>query len=235
MVQAVSKHAHIFQHVPFEGIGSIADWLEARRFRQSTTCFFKGEHPPLLKDTDLMIIMGGPMSVNDEIRYPWLVEEKQSIRQAMQHGIPVIGICLGAQLIANALGARVYPNPEKEIGWFPVRSVSGDQLAFRFPPEITVFHWHGETFDLPRGATLLASSEGCRHQAFHVGNKTIGLQFHLETTPESARLLIDHARHEMTPSRYVQPEQEILNVGDACFASINGLMTRMLDYLVGYA
>jgi GMP synthase-like glutamine amidotransferase len=126
--------AHYFQHVPFEGLGSIAPWLRRQGYEISKTEFFSSATLPALADMDLLIVMGGPMSVNDEHRLPWLVPEKRFLYDAIACGVPVLGICLGAQLIASALGARVYRNREKEIGWFPVRGVpSAEKATFRFP------------------------------------------------------------------------------------------------------
>ena len=147
------KRAHIFQHVPFEGPGSIEPWLAAEGFTVSCTRFFEAHELPGVEEVELLIVLGGPMSVNDEADYAWLAPEKRYLRAFIEAGKPVLGICLGAQLIAAALGSRVYPNREKEIGWFPIEPVSsaGEEL-FSFPGNQTVFHWHGETFDLPVGA-----------------------------------------------------------------------------------
>lgn len=225
-------NAHVLQHVPFEGIGSIQDWLDARNARVSTTGFFDESWSlPAVDELDLLIVMGGPMSVNDEDLYPWLKDEKRFIREAIESGVPVLGICLGAQLIASALGSRVYPGAQKEIGWFPVRSVATTREAFPFPENVTAFHWHGETFDLPPGAAHLAESDACKHQAFQVGDKVIGLQFHLESTPESADALISHCRDELTPGLFVQDETTLRAVSREAYDSINSLMGRILSYL----
>ncbi len=167
------------------------------------------------------------MSVNDEAELPWLVPEKRFIRQAIEAGKPVLGICLGAQLIAGAAGARIYRNPVKEIGWLPIQGIAAnDSSVFSFPATEKVFHWHGETIDLPAGATLLAKSEGCENQAFQLGRSVIGLQFHLETTPESAREIIANCRAELVPAKYVQTEEEILSARPESYQSINQLMGR---------
>ncbi len=222
---------HVLQHVPFEDVGSMSGWLEARRARLTCTRFFEDPVLPPLEGIDLMIAMGGPMSLNDEDALPWLRPEKALIRQAVERGLAVVGICLGAQLIASALGARVYPNARKEIGWFPVHAVPGPAGVFSFPETCRVFHWHGETFTLPAGAVHLARSTACENQAFQIGPRAVGLQFHLETTPESARSLLAHCRNELSPGPFVQTETEMLAVTEETYRSVNHLMDRLLDYV----
>ena len=156
----------ILQHVPFEGPGSMAAWLAARRADVACTRLFAGDPLPRAEQVDALIALGGPMSVNDEDELEWLRPEKQLVRDAVARGLPVLGVCLGAQLIASALGARVYPGAAREIGWFPIRGLPDLAPGFQFPPECLAFHWHGETFDLPAGAVRLASSAGCENQAF---------------------------------------------------------------------
>lgn len=223
--------AHVLQHVPFEDIGSMALWLAERKADVTYTRFFENAALPSLNGIDLIIVMGGPMSVNDESTLSWLQPEKQFVREAVVKGVPVLGVCLGAQLIADALGARVYPNTQKEIGWFPIEATSTDPNAFRFPEKCTVFHWHGETFDLPSGAARLAKSAACENQAFQIGEHVIGLQFHLETTPESARSILDNCSDELTPGPYVQTEAELRGVKSAAYSEINRLMNEVLSYI----
>jgi GMP synthase-like glutamine amidotransferase len=224
-------NVHVLQHVPFEGLGIIEPWLAARGAVTHTTRFFDSPRLPDLADLDLVIAMGGPMSVNDEADLPWLKEEKRFIAEAIDAGKAVLGICLGAQLIANSLGARVYPGPHKEIGWFDIERTSDSTELFRFPNKATVFHWHGETFDLPSGASRLARSAGCENQAFQIGPRTIGLQFHLETTPESAESLIAHCRNELIEGPFIQSEEELRKVPAAMYAGVNALMAEVLTYL----
>lgn len=224
--------AHYLQHAPFEGLGSIEPWLRSAGYEITNTQFFESSVLPALNEVDLLVIMGGPMSVNDEDEFPWLSPEKKFIRNVIDSGKPVLGICLGAQLIASAMGAEVHQNHVKEIGWFPVLGVPPiDSSSFSFPPSTEVFHWHGETFDLPPGATIIARSEGCENQAFRIGESVIGLQFHLETTPESAREIVSNCRDELIPSQYVQTEEEILSAKSESYNSINQLMGNVLSFL----
>jgi GMP synthase-like glutamine amidotransferase len=222
---------HYLQHVPFEGLGSIAAWLSSRRFEVTATRFFESAVLPEPEEVDFAVIMGGPMSVHDEAEHPWLAEEKRWIRSCIVAGKRVLGICLGAQLIASALGARVYRHHTKEIGWFPIQAVPSRTPTFRFPPSLEVFHWHGDTFELPPGASLLARSEVCEHQAFQLGSSVIGLQFHLETTPDTARELVTHCSAELVPSASIQSEREILATPPEKFRKINSVLEELLAYL----
>ncbi len=154
----------VFQHVPFEALGAIEPWLAARDAQIGWTRFFEDPRIPAPDAYDWLIVMGGPMSANDEAALPWLRDEKRAIAAAIDAGKTVLGVCLGAQLIASALGANVTPNREREIGWFPIERVAdpaAHPIARAFPARAEVFHWHGETFDLPPCAVHLARSEAC--------------------------------------------------------------------------
>ncbi|MDP1625470.1 MAG: type 1 glutamine amidotransferase [bacterium] len=224
--------AHYFQHVPFEGLGSIEPWLKSNGYELTTTRFFESADIPDPDAIDFLVVMGGPMSVNDEDKFQWLALEKKFVREVIDSGKPVLGICLGAQIIANAMGAKVFQNNVKEIGWFPINATTGvNESVFSFPPSETVFHWHGETFDLPSGAIRLAKSEGCENQAFQLGRRVIGLQFHLETTPTSAREIVSNCRDELVPAKYVQTEEEILSANSNRYKLINDLMDGVLAFL----
>ncbi len=173
-----------FRHVPFEDAGMIATVLEGHGVRvEYADLYLPGSTPPETTAFDGLVFMGGPMSVNDPL--PYLQWEMHTIADAIGRGRPVLGICLGAQLIAKAMGAGVYRNSEKEIGFFEVQFAQEAQNdpVFSDLKNETVFHWHGETFDLPAGAVLLASSARCRNQVFRIGEGTYGMQFHLEVTP----------------------------------------------------
>lgn len=227
--------AHVLQHVSFEGLGSIGSWLAERQASVTATRFFEAPELPDPCDFDLLIALGGPMSVNDEEALPWLREEKRLVGRAVAEGKAVLGICLGAQLIASSLGARVYPNAQKEIGWFPVSAEGDAGAAFGLPAEFAAFHWHGETFDLPPGAVRLARSAACANQAFRVGGTAVGLQFHLETTPSSADAILSHCRGELVAGPYVQPEAVLRAVPAEVYAGVNALMRRLLDGLAAAA
>ena len=174
----------IFRHVPFEGAGLLGTALHDRGIAFDYADLYDAVAPsPDPAGYEGLVFLGGPMSVNDNLDY--LRREEQFIRDAIARGVPVLGICLGAQLIARALGAQVRRNPAKEIGWFDLHfaPAAADDSLFRGLSTETVLHWHGETFDLPPGAELLASSDLCRNQAFRIGDRVYGMQFHLEVTP----------------------------------------------------
>jgi GMP synthase-like glutamine amidotransferase len=224
--------AHVLQHVSYEDLGSIATWLEERQAEISYTRFFEAYNLPTLDSIDLLIVLGGPMSVNDEGKLPWLAHEKQFIRDVIAREIPLLGICLGAQLIANAMGASVYRNPIKEIGWLPVHAVPTPSGTLHLPNELIAFHWHGETFDLPPGAVHCAESNSCKNQAFQLNRNAIGLQFHLETTVENALALLDNCRNELVPGPAIQRERDLRYVPLSPYRTINIAMDNVLSYLI---
>ena len=180
-------HVLVLRHEPFEHLGHFAALLRDRG--QDFEYRDLGEHPSgdavRLEDCQALIVMGGPMSANDPV--PGLIAEFKLIEQALRQDLPILGICLGAQLLARALGAPVYRNPVSEIGWAPVyftEAAASDALFSGLASPTTFFHWHGETFDLPHGAEWLAYSDRCRHQAYRFGRRAYGIQFHPEITAE---------------------------------------------------
>ena len=224
---------HWFQHVPFEGLGSIAPWLEAQNHRVSVTRLWAGELPPAASEFDWLIVMGGPMNIYEEEPYPWLAVEKRCLRDAIAADRRVLGICLGAQLVADVLGARVTRNGQKEIGWFEVELTGAAQahhLFQDFPGRFDAYHWHGDTFGIPAGAEHVARSRACANQAFVHGPRVVGLQFHLETTLESARELIANGHEELTDAPFVQTEREMLASAER-FAPLNRVMDGLLARL----
>jgi len=223
--------AHILQHVPFEGLGSIQQWLDRQKYTVTYTHFFDTAILPPVEEVDLLIVLGGPMSVNDEQNLSWLRGEKRFIAEAIASGKPVLGICLGAQLIASALGASVYRASESEIGWFPVYGLPKTIGAFSFPEETNVFHWHGDTFDLPSHAIHLAKSAVCQNQAFQIGPRAIGLQFHLEVTPESVAAMVTCCSEDLHPQHFIQTAEQLQTAASTSYAAVNLLMEQVLDYL----
>lgn len=224
---------HHLQHVPFEGLSSIETFFKGTDHQLSATKLYENHSLPSVDDIDWLIVMGGPMGVYDEDTYPWLAEEKLFIKAAINSGKIVLGICLGAQLIADVLGARVYQNKYQEIGWFNIRRSTGIDdtfLSAAIPEQAEVFHWHGDTFDIPEGALKIAESEACRNQGFIMNNRIVAFQFHLETTLESASALIENCSNELDGSQYVQTKNEMLSNAHR-FTSINNLMFSVLETL----
>jgi GMP synthase-like glutamine amidotransferase len=204
---------HYFQHVVYEGLGSIEEWISSSGHKLTATRFFENAAMPELLDIDMLIIMGGGMSVNDEDEFPWLVSEKQFIKKAVEAGKIVLGICLGSQLVSSALGAKVYRNKEREIGWFDIDFTcyaKSDKLFFDIGRRLKVFHWHGDTFDLPENAIHLAYSAGCKNQAYIYKDRVLALQFHLEPTISSLHEMIKHGRNDLTIGKFVQTEEQLL-------------------------
>lgn len=197
------------QHVPFEGPAYLETWLAGRgvKIRKIPAA---GEALPDPGDCRSVIVMGGPMNIYQHRDHPWLPVEKAFIRECLRRGVPLLGVCLGAQLLADALGARVVQNAHREIGWFPVRLTAEIRNEFpALPAELNVLHWHGDTFELPRGAVRLAGSEACAEQGFYLPGRCLALQFHVETTPESLRGLLENCADELVPGPFVQSRAAI--------------------------
>jgi GMP synthase-like glutamine amidotransferase len=229
---------HCLQHVSFETPGLLADAILERGYALRITDLSLGDVLPSTADFDALIIMGGPMSVHDEDSCPWLKAEKELIAAAIGEKKKVLGICLGAQLIAEVAGGRVYPNPQKEIGFWPVYWTRAAESLFagiqgqgsvpaigQRPLVTNAFHWHGETFDLPPGAVLLASTPACPNQGFMLGDHVLGLQFHPEVTPGIIRAMIDHEGHELTDAPYIQTAAEMLQQAEVMLSPAAGRLS----------
>jgi len=230
-------HIHHLQHVAFEGLGSIATWAKNRDCVLSATHLYNGDGFPSQDDFDCLVVMGGPMSIYEHELYPWLTAEKKFIEQSIKNQKTVIGICLGAQLIVDVLGQKVYSGEQKEIGWFPVfktEQARQTSIADFLPDESDVFHWHGDTFDIPHGAIHIARSEACNSQGFIYNRRVVGLQFHLETTRQSAKLLIENCSDEIVAGRFIQAPDEMLSV-ESRFKTVNRLMETLLESLPLFA
>ncbi len=226
---------HYIKHVPFEGLGSIEAWIRNSGNHLSLTRLYAGETLPDIESFDWLFVMGGPMNIYETNRFSWLVEEKRFIERAVNKEKVVLGICLGAQLLADILGKKVFPGPEKEIGWFSVYKTPEaiDSPSAQFMPiEIEAFHWHGDTFDLPSGAIHLAQSTACESQGFSYDGHVIGLQFHLETTRSSVEALIRNCGQEIVQGPYIQTPEIMLKEGGR-FREINKIMAGLLDQLSG--
>lgn len=229
----MSLNIHYLQHVAFEDLGSMKTALESKGHHLSASHLYKDPIFPGLDEFDWLIVMGGPMGIDQQSLYPWLADEKAFIQSAIKAGKTVLGICLGAQLIASALGARVYKNKYKEIGWFDIKRAPGidDSLLSNLIPEkLHAFHWHGDTFDLPQNAIAFGESEACPHQGFILNDRVVAFQFHLETTYESASRLIENCKDDIDGSQYVQSEQMML-AQPGKFREINALMLGVLSAL----
>lgn len=222
------------KHVPFEGPAEIASWADARGHRIGVTPLYEGGAPPAPDAFDWLLVMGGPMGVADESEYPWLAAEKRFIRSSIDAGKTVIGICLGAQLIAEVLGARVYRNPEKEIGWMPVELTNAAAQSRCFgslPASLEVFHWHGDTFELPSGAVQLARSGACEQQAFVLDERVLGLQFHLESTPGSVSDIVAACVDELVDAPHIQSAETMLARPAEDYAEVHAALWSILDRL----
>jgi GMP synthase (glutamine-hydrolysing) len=232
------KSVLVFQHVPHETLGTLEQHISAAGLECRYLQLFESV-PPRLEwgDASGMVVLGGPMNVDEVDRYPFLRQEVDWIGQALERELPVLGICLGAQLLAKTLGARVYPNGVKEIGWYDVEltpQAADDPLFAGCSPRQLVFQWHGDTFDLPSGAVHLAHSEACRHQAFRYGTRAWGLQFHVEVTPEMAIGWLEEPqnRQELACLDYIDPEAICSRLPEA-LAAMDTLGRHVLQRFAG--
>lgn len=206
---------HYFQHVPFEGLGSIENWAKKPQHKLTATRFYEDHKLPFIDICDMLLVMGGPMSVHDVDVHDWFTAEKKFIEKAIVRGKKVVGICLGAQLIAEVLGSRVYKNKDKEIGWMPIQLTEAGKKTPVLSEMVDgqhVFHWHGDTFYLPNGCIHLARTEACEQQAFLYDGHVLGMQFHLESTEETVAAMIEHCAGDLVEGGpYVQSLELLRN------------------------
>ena len=222
-------------HVPFEGPGIISEWIRKKNLALEFTRLYNNDPLPETDDVDLLVIMGGPMNVFDFHIHPWMQEEIEWVTAFIKTGKPALGICLGAQILAASLGSEVFPGKHKEIGWYNLRFLPclGDfRICEELPSTRKVFHWHGDTFQIPKGAHRIAESQAFANQGFIYEGRVLALQFHLEVTPDSVRELVDNCRDELVPGSYIQKEKEILQE-TRYYKENQELMFRFLDYLWG--
>ena len=202
---------HCFQHVPFETPARIGEWAMANGHEVVVTPLWQDVALPALSDYDWLVVLGGPMNTCDDSQYPWLKREKRAIETAISARKTVVGVCLGAQLVAAVLGARVYRGEAMEIGWLPVRRTGADHPVVADCPDVfDVFQWHGDTFDLPGGAVHLAQSDAYENQMFIYDDRVLGIQFHLEMSLDGVEALVDHCGADLTGASGPQTRAEIL-------------------------
>jgi GMP synthase (glutamine-hydrolysing) len=225
----------VFQHISFEGPAFIEEIAGSNSYDLHICRFDEGELPVPATDYDMLIIMGGPMNIHDESDFPWLTLEKKAIEQAIKSDKLIFGFCLGAQLIADVLGAKVYKNKEKEIGWYPVSRIEPGvgNPALQFLPDIaTVFHWHGETFDIPKNATRLYRSDATENQAFLYESNVLALQFHIEMLRPSIEDLIYFSKSDLSEGQFIMTPQEMLSNYSKYEASNKKMLRNLFRYFV---
>ncbi|MFP7478264.1 type 1 glutamine amidotransferase [Terribacillus saccharophilus] len=216
----------VLQHVPFEDLAAIKGWGESRGHSFRVQHLYENPVLPDAKDISMLIILGGPMSANDADS--WIVGERTLILELIDQQKPIFGICLGAQQIAKALGATVFQGEQKEVGWFPIQTITSH---FPFiPDKMAVFHWHGEQFTLPDDATRLFGNEVCENQGFMYQGNVIGLQFHFETTKESMEKLILHDKAYIDDGAFVQ-SADVMKSSKLPAENVEVLF-QLLDHLV---
>lgn len=223
----------VLQHADYEGPGEIARWAEERGHHVGYHLLHSGDRLPELDEFDLLVVMGGEMNIYQHRDWPWLRPESALIKSALEQGKRIVGVCLGAQLIADALGARVKQNEEIELGWLPVTWT--DEARALFPSlssQETVLHWHGDTFSLPAGAMRLAASEACAEQGFLIPQKCLAVQFHLETDVTLVRRFVE-SQGKWPTGRCVQSPEAIMNEAGSFCERNKRLLYILLDRFCG--
>jgi GMP synthase-like glutamine amidotransferase len=223
---------HCLQHVAFEGLGCMEEWISENNHNLTYTHLYNNKTLPDVNKIDVLIVMGGEMSIHDEADFPWLKAEKKFIKEAIDANKKVIGICLGAQLISSVLGGKVSINKHTEIGWFPVEVTAPELPILKDVPAIlNVFHWHGETFSIPENAIRLFQSEACLNQGFLYKDHVLGLQFHFEVTAGTMREMVIAGQDELIEDKYIQSLETILQTTEFVEQN-NKIMFGFLDFLL---
>ena len=227
-------HLHYFQHNHFEDLGFVGVWAKNNNFTTSVTRFDLKPELPSIENFDWLVIMGGAMGVHDTDQYPWIPEEIEFIKDAIHSGKIVIGVCLGSQMIASALGGLVYKNPEPEMGFWPInfsKEAQKDNVFKHFPENLEVMHFHFDTFTLPEGAILMAKSTITPVQAFRFGKNVFGLQFHSELTETNLPVFIKELEPEIIAGPWVQNKYEMLQKINNCSIN-NEIFSKVLDEIL---
>jgi GMP synthase (glutamine-hydrolysing) len=201
--------AHILQHTSDSPVGSTSEWLEKNKIPYQVTRFFESNPQlPKLEAFDLLIVCGGEMNVDQEDKYSWMKPEKELIRKAINSNKKVVGLCLGSQLIAEILGARVGKHPEPEVGWHDVELYPSKQFDVpKAPGSLKVFQFHGYSFDTPKGAEKIAASKACAHQGYVYGKNVVALQFHPESTKD---WVVSCSKEDLPQGNFVQTSQQMV-------------------------
>lgn len=224
----------IFQHAASEGPGRVAAWLEARGFDLEFVRWWQEPVPSRTEHWEGLVILGGAMNIYQHRDFPWLAEEKTLLAGLLERGVPILGICLGAQLLADQLGSRVVQNAETEIGWWPVRfAPAARSLYSHLPAECTVLHWHGDTFGLPPESTRLAESEVCSEQGFLFGDNILGLQFHPEVDAGLLQDFCGDGTETWPEGNFVQNRAELLHKAPEYFEGARAVLDGFMEALFG--
>ncbi|KKG18565.1 amidotransferase [Methanosarcina sp. 2.H.T.1A.6] len=230
---------HCLQHLKNETLGNIGTWAALKGHRLTKTMLYEKPVFPEPEEFDMLLIMGGTMSVYQEKEFPWLRPEKEFVKKVIDTGKPVLGSCFGAQMIAEVLGGKVTRNRFKEIGWHRVKALAEEnlnnerginsELPAGLFPEFTAFMWHGDTFEIPPGAVRLFESEACPNQGYIYKGNVIGLQFHPEADRRWIRNIIDDSGHELVEGKFIQSEEEIYG-RESLFEDSNDLAFSLMDW-----
>jgi len=223
--------ALILKHISYENPGFIQDFFKQKNIEFKIVNIWQKRKLPDIKNFDIFVIMGGPMGVYDVDKYKWLLKEKKYIKSAVEKGKKIFGICLGAQLLAENFGAKIYKNKFKEIGWYPVKLTEDAKRHYLFnsiPDKFFTFHWHNDTFSIPKGSIRIASSDACENQGFVLGKNIIGLQFHPEITEKDLKLFLKYGSKELIKSNFIQGKKEIMK-NKKFIKENNNILYEILD------